>query len=238
MTMKKTVLVVVLLALSISGAFAHALWIETASTGKKGQAQEVRIFFGEYEENQPDSTAKWFSNLKDFSLLLTAPNGTARILKTVADVHCFKASFTPDQDGTYTLSVVHEVKTIYEHAKIAYYAFAHVAVGNAPKINTAYPANTLFTIRPSEAVVKAGTSVPHQVLYNKAPFAAQKLAVVDTERKKQEPVTDANGKFDFKPAQKGNYFLEAFKEDATPGELDGKKYDKVWHVATYFVQAQ
>ncbi|MEE1946587.1 DUF4198 domain-containing protein [Pedobacter sp. KR3-3] len=236
--MKKIALVLTLLALSSSGAFAHALWIETASTGKKGQAQEVKIFFGEYEENEPDSAAKWFSNLKDFSLVLTAPNGATKILTTVADVHCFKASFTPDQDGTYTLSVVHEVKAIYEHAKIEYYAFTHVAVGNAPKINLTYPANALFTIRPSAAVVKAGASVPHQVLYNKVPFATQKLTVVDTERKKQEPVTDANGKFDFKPAQKGNYFLEAFKEEATPGELDGKKYDKVWHVVTYFVQAQ
>ncbi len=29
---------------------AHALWIETAVKGKKGQEQEVKIYYGEYEE--------------------------------------------------------------------------------------------------------------------------------------------------------------------------------------------
>lgn len=236
--MKKVSLILAFLVLSIGGAFAHALWIETSSTGKKGQAQEVKIFFGEYEENEPDSAAKWFSNLKDFKLVLTAPNGSTKILTATPDVRFFKASFTPDQDGTYTLSVVHEVKDIYEHAKIEYYAFAHVAVGNAAKVNSTYPANALFTIQPSQAVNKTGATVSHQVVFNKTPFASQKLAIVDPAKKKQEPTTDANGKFDFKPAQKGNYFLEAFKEEAAPGELDGKKYDKVWHVVTYFVQAQ
>lgn len=236
--MKKISLFIILFALSIGSTFAHALWIETASTGKKGQAQEVKIFFGEYEGNEPDSAAKWFSNLKDFSLVLTAPNGTTQTLKASPDVLFYKTSFTPDQDGTYTLSIVHEVKTIYEHAKIEYYAFAHVAVGNAPKVNKTYPANALLTIQPAQAVNKVGVAIAHQVVYNKTPFAQQKLSVVDPERKKQEPLTGADGKFDFKPLQKGNYFLEAFKEDATPGELDGNKYEKVWHVVTYFTQAQ
>lgn len=237
MMMKKISLLLMLLTMSIGSAFAHALWIETASTGKKGQAQEVKIFFGEYEENQPDSAAKWFSNLKDFKLVLTAPNGTTKVLNATPDVRFYKTTFTPDQDGTYTLSIVHEVKAIYENAKIEYYAFAHVAVGNTSKVNPAYPTNALFTIQPSQAISKTGTAVSHQVVFNKSPFASQKLAVIDPAKKKEEPTTDATGKFDFKPTQKGNYFLEAFKEDATPGELDGKKYEKVWHVVTYFVQA-
>lgn len=236
--MKKISLFIVLFVLSIGSTFAHALWIETASTGKKGQAQEVKIFFGEYEGNETDSVAKWFSNLKDFNLVLTAPNGTRQVLKASPEVLFYKATFTPDQDGTYTLSIVHEVKTIYEHAKIEYYAFAHVAVGTAPRINKTYPANALFTIQPAQAVNKVGTSVAHQVIYNKTPFAAQKLAIIDPKRKKQESLTSTDGQFDFKPLQKGNYFLEAFKEDATPGELDGNKYEKVWHVLTYFTQAQ
>ncbi len=236
--MKKITLALLLLTLGVTNAFAHALWIETPSIGKKGQAQEVKIYFGEYEENKPDSAAKWFSNLKDFSLVLTAPNGTTKILKATADINCFKAGFTPDQDGTYILSVVHEVKTIYEHAKINYYAFAHVAIGNTPKINAVYPANALFTIRPAATLVKAGTPASYQLIYNKMPFAKEKLTVIDVTGKKHEPLTDGNGKFEFKPASKGNYFFEAFKEDSTPGELDGKKYEKVWHVVTYFVQAQ
>ncbi len=225
------------LAFGISSAFAHALWIETASTGTKGQAQEVKVFFGEYESNEPDSAAKWFSNLKEFSLVLTAPNGTTRVLTTAPAVRFFKASFTPDQDGTYKLSVVHEVADIYEKAKIEYYAFADVAIGNA-KINTAVPATAALTIRPDKHALKVGETSVHQVIYNKAPFAKQKLTVVNVERKTQPTETDGEGKFTFKPAQKGNYFFEAFTEDKTPGKLNGKDYEKTWHLVTYTTEVQ
>lgn len=127
----KLSLLLFLIAFSVTTAFSHALWIETASNGIKGQAQEVKIFFGEYEANEPDSAAKWFSNLKSFKLVLTAPNGSTKVLTASPDVHFFKANFTPDQNGTYKLSVVHEVADVYEKGKLMYYAFADVAVGGS-----------------------------------------------------------------------------------------------------------
>jgi uncharacterized GH25 family protein len=232
----KIALLFFFLAFSISGAFAHALWIETAATGKKGQAQEVKIFFGEYESGEPDSAAKWFSNLKDFKLVLTAPNGTTKVLTALPDVLFYKASFTPDQDGTYKLSIVHEVAAVYEKAKIEYYAFADVAVSTL-KINTSFPAQAALTIRPDKHALKAGETAVHQVIYNKEPFASKKLTVVGPDKKAQPTETDAEGKFTFKPAIKGNYFLEAFTEDKTPGKLNGKDYDKIWHLVTYTTQA-
>ncbi|WP_316735199.1 DUF4198 domain-containing protein [Pedobacter aquatilis] len=224
-----------LLAFSVSSAFAHAIWIETASNGKKGQAQEVKIFFGEYEANEPDSAAKWFSNLKDFKLVLTAPDGKSQVLATTQDVHFYKANFTPEQNGSYKLSIVHEVADIYEKGKLEYYAFADVAVGKA-KVNSTFPNEAALTIRADKNIAKAGESAVHQVIYNKAPLANQKLTLVNTERKAQEVNTDADGKFTFKPEQKGNYFLEAFVEDKTPGKLNGKDYEKVWHLVTYTTQ--
>ncbi|WP_316832547.1 DUF4198 domain-containing protein [Pedobacter aquatilis] len=233
----KLSLILFFLAFSVTSTFAHALWIETSSTGKKGQAQEVKVFFGEYEANEPDSAKKWFSNLKEFKLVLTAPNGSTKVLATTQDVHFYKTTFTPDQDGTYKLSVVHEVADIYEKGKLQYYAFADVAVGKA-KINAAYPAEAALTIRPEKNVLKVGESAKHQVIYNKAPYAKQKLTVVNTERKPQETETDAEGKFVFKPEQKGSYFFEAFTEDKTPGKLNGKDYEKVWHLVTYTAEVK
>lgn len=233
--MKKISVLMILLTMSISSVFAHALWIETASTGKKGQPQEVKVFFGEYEGKAPDSAKKWFSNLKEFSLLLTAPDGTTKVLKASPATFYYKTSFTPSQDGSYKLSIVHEVKDIYEKAKIEYYAFANVAVGTAPPINSKFPANALFTFNPEQAVIQSGKAITHSVVYNKAPFAAKKIAIIDPAKKKLETETNAKGQFVFKPAQKGNYFLEAFAEDKTPGKLGEKHYEKVWHVSTYFI---
>lgn len=228
----KISLLALFLAFSISNVFAHALWIETSATGKKGQPQDVKVFFGEYEHNEPDTAAKWFSNLKDFKLVLTAPNGTTKVLTASPDVLFYKASFTPDQDGTYKLSIVHEVAAVYEKAKIEYYAFADVAVGTS-KINTVFPADAALTIRPDKHALKVGETAVHEVIYNKTPFANQKLTVVGPDKKGQPTATDAQGKFNFKPAAKGNYFLEAFTEDKTPGKLNGKDYEKTWHLVTY-----
>jgi len=231
----KLSLIIILLTFSITSAFSHAMWIETAATGKKGQTQEVKIFFGEYEQNEPDSAAKWFSNLKEFKLVLTAPNGTTKILTASPDVLFYKATFTPDQNGTYKLSIVHEVAAVYEKAKIEYYAFADVAVGNS-KINSTFPPDAALTIRPDKLVAKVGESAVQQVIFKKAPFAKQKITLVNSERKTQPTETDADGKFIFKPEQKGNYFFEAFTEDKTPGKLNGKDYEKVWHLVTYTTQ--
>ncbi|WP_131536434.1 DUF4198 domain-containing protein [Pedobacter nototheniae] len=233
----KISLLLLFFAFSVSSAFAHALWIETSSTGKKGQAQEVKVFFGEYESKEPDSAKKWFSNLKEFSLVLTAPNGSTKVLTATPDVLFFKATFTPDQDGTYKLSIVHEVKDIYEHAKIEYYAFADVAVGNA-KNNLSFPASAALIIKPEKTFLKVGETTTHELVYNKAPFAKQKVSIINPDWTKQEPETDATGKYTFKAVQKGNYFLEAFTEDKTPGTLHDKSYDKVWHLVTYFTEVK
>lgn len=231
----KTILFTALFILSISGAFAHALWIETAAIGKKGQQQEVKIFFGEYEGKEIDSAKKWFSNLKDFSIVLTAPDGKTKILKAEADALFYKCIFTPNQDGVYRLSIVHEVADIYENAKIAYYAFADVAIGNSPKINGNYPTNAMLAIKAEKPVFKVNDEISHQVIFNNLLFAKKEITVIDPTNKNLKLETDADGRFIFKPAQKGNYFLEAFNEEKRPGALNnGKPYEKVWHVTTNF----
>lgn len=238
MTMKTKISILLLSFLfSASGVFAHALWIETTSTGKKGQSQEVKVFFGEYEAGERDSIQKWFSNLKEFSLVLTAPNGTTKKLNATADVLFFKAVFTPEQDGLYKLSIVHEVKDLYEKAKIEYYAFADVAVGRSAKVGTPFPAEALLSIRLGKPVLKVGEAASHEVLYKQAPAAKQKLTIIGADGKKQEIETDPAGKFTFTPAQKGGHFLESFTEEKTSGSLNGKDYEKIWHVVTYFAQA-
>jgi hypothetical protein len=233
---RKSALLLAFFIFSLSHAFAHALWIETAASGQKGHVQEVKIYFGEYESNAPDSAKTWFSNLKDFSLLLTAPDGTVSVLKTAPGVLHYASSFIPEQDGQYTLSIVHEVKTIYENAKIEYYAFARVTVGTPVKAKTSFPARALLTISPEQALLKAGQWTAVQVNYHKKPFAKQKITVISPAGK-AAPETGQDGKFILNAGQKGNYFLEAFAEEPTPGKLDGNAYEKVWHVATYFIAA-
>lgn len=232
----KIILFIALFTLSMSSAFAHALWIQTASTGKKGQPQEVKVFFGEYSAKDISNTKKWFSNLKDFNLVLIAPNGTKTVLKTSPDSLYFKTTFTPEQDGTYILSVVHMVKDLYQNAKLQYYAFANVSVGTNAQLNKAFPTNAHLTIRPEQPVLASSQSASHQLIYNNAPLAKERITIIAPDYKSSELETDKNGQFNFSPSQKGAYFLEAFAEDNKPGQFDGKAYEKVWHVVTYFTE--
>ncbi|WP_443944844.1 DUF4198 domain-containing protein [Pedobacter sp. AW1-32] len=232
----KISLLVLFIAFSVSTAFAHALWIETSSTGQKGQPQEVKIFFGEYESKAPDTAAKWFSNLKDFKILVTAPNGKSQFLTTTEKTLFYTGTFTPDQDGVYKLSVVHEVAAVFEHAKIEYYAFADVAVGSGKKV-AGFPSGATLTLQPEKNAAKASETT-YIALWNKAAFAKQKIAIVNPDGSKQNPETDEKGKFVANTTQKGNYFIEAFTEDKKPGKLNGKDYEKVWYLATYFAEVK
>lgn len=232
----KITLFIALFTLSISSSFSHALWLETASIGKKGQAQEVKIFFGEYTTGDISATKKWFSNLKDFNLVLIAPDGTKTQLKATVDSMFYKTSFTPTQDGTYLLSVVHNVAAIYQNSKLQYYAFSSVTVGDHKTLNKAFPADASLTIRPSRLVLNVNESAMYQLIYKNGGLAKERITVISPDKKKQELETDKDGQFNFKPTQKGGYFLEAFAEDKIPGKFDGKDYEKVWHVVTYFTE--
>jgi uncharacterized GH25 family protein len=232
--MKKLALLISLSLLAISSTFAHALWIETATTGKKGQVQPIKIFFGEKTTNDISTTKKWFSNLKDFDLILIAPDGIKTHLQPTADSLFYNASFTPDKDGTYLLSIVHHVKDLYQQAKLNYYAFASVTIGDITTLNKSFPADASLTIRPSKLLLKMNDAASHQLIYQQASLAKERITIISPDKKKLELETDKDGLFNFNPTQKGGYFLEAFVEDARPGSFEGKNYEKVWHVVTYF----
>lgn len=233
--MKKILTLLLFVAIAAT-SYGHALWIETTTNGKKGVAQKVKVFFGEYGSKEIDSAAKWYSNLKEFKLVLTSPNGSKQELKTKAGVFHYEADFTPTQDGQYTLSIVHHVKDLYENAKIDYYALANVFVGKVALTNQLGKDVTL-SIAPNQATFAAGKESSHLVKLEQAAFKGQKLTVVGPEKKSETIETNSNGLLNFTPKQKGTYFLEAFHEEKKSGSQAGKNYDKIWHVVTYTRQA-
>ncbi|WP_199120609.1 hypothetical protein [Pedobacter sp. ASV28] len=230
--MKKTLTLLLLSIALVANSYGHALWIETSTKGQKGVSQKVKIFFGEYASKETDSTAKWFSNLKDFKLLLTGPNGNTQELSPTANVLYYEATFTPKEEGHYTLSIVHHVKDLYENAKIDYYALANVFVGKAT-INNALRNDLALSIQPSKPVFGISQDNPHLVKLNHTPFKNKKITVVGPDQKSETQETNARGVLNFIPKQKGIYFLEAFYEEEKKGTYEGKNYEKVWHVVTY-----
>ncbi|KQO33162.1 hypothetical protein ASF10_18990 [Flavobacterium sp. Leaf82] len=216
--------------------FAHALWIETKATGTKGKAQEISVFFGEFSDNDITPAAKWFSDLKDFTLVVISPSKKEIKLTATALENKYQAFFTPDEDGVYTIAMHHKVKDVYGTMVLDYNSSATVTVGNAAKGNEA-AANTniisLFSKDATTAKQKAKVNV--NALYEAKVAKEQKMKVIAPNGWEKELWSNENGEISFTPIWPGNYMVEFAYTEKAAGEHNGKKYDEIWKMATYLI---
>ncbi|RFS26959.1 hypothetical protein DVR12_04030 [Chitinophaga silvatica] len=231
----RKLLFTVLFCFSMQALFAHALWIETITTGKIGQTQEVKVYLGEYADGQRDSTQHWFSNMKDFTLYLIAPDGKKEALQCTANGNHFKATFTPTVAGTYTLSVDHTVQEVYGGSKIRYYALGLVKVNGSAEGLAQLPQRTDFTLLAQENKkfkVNQPTNVKFLYKQEKTPEAAE-LTVQSPAGWAKKFKADEQGAVTFQPFWSGKYMLEGTFTENISGTHEGKPFERIWHCVTY-----
>lgn len=224
----------VILCCSLQPLFAHAIWIETVTTGKIGQTQEVKVFLGEYADNERDSIQHWFSNMKDFTLYLVKPDGQKEKLTCTANGNYFTATFTPAVAGTHLLSIDHTVQEVYSGSKIHYYAMGLVKVNNSlTGVDNAKDYTDFSMLTNLKKTNKLHQPATVQLSYKKAAPAAGEVTVQSPEGWTKKFKAGQAGDVTFSPAWAGRYMLEGtFTEDAT-GQHEGKDFNKVWHCVTY-----
>ncbi|RZL20207.1 MAG: DUF4198 domain-containing protein [Pedobacter sp.] len=228
----KIIIAALILCLTYSGAFAHALWIETSSSGKSGQKHTVKVFYGEFVTGERDSVAKWYSDVKDFSLWLVGPNHEKVQLNLTPGTNYLESSFVPDQDGGYTLLVSHEAKELGGATKYHFLSSATVSVGKTlPEIGDNTNALTVYT----EDLLSAKKNKPLQLkaLLKGAPAAGKAITVFSSNGWSKELLTDSNGSARFTPLWPGQYVVEVSDTDKTPGQHYGKDFKATWKGATY-----
>ncbi|MFC5283672.1 DUF4198 domain-containing protein [Pedobacter alpinus] len=228
----KHILFTLLITIATQQLFAHALWIETKSTGKIGQTQEVKIFYGEFVTNEKDSVAKWFSDVKEFSLWLTSPGKGKIKLNTTAGANFYSAYFTPEKDGVYILSVVHEPKELGGTTKYEFSSLATVAVGKTSAINTSEVSNAIYTSVSDSKIYNADVPVKIKAVLNGKPLANKNISVFSPEGWSKEYTTDKNGEIEFSPLWAGRYILEISNYEKTSGEHHNKNYTAFWQCGT------
>jgi uncharacterized GH25 family protein len=216
--------------------FAHALWIETKATGTKGNAQTIDVYFGEFADKDITKTAEWFSDIKDFSLILISPSKKEIKLTVKALEDKYQAVFTPDEEGVYTIAMHHTVKDTYGTMKLDYNSSATVVVGNATKGNDAsFNTNAISVISKNAAEAKVNEVVKVDAFYEGKIATKQKIKVIAPNGWEKELWTNKEGAIEFTPIWSGNYMVEFAYTEKTTGEHNGKKYDEVWKMATYFI---
>lgn len=228
--MKKLLFSLLFIAATTS-SYAHALWIETNANGKKGQQQDVKIFYGEYAEFSPEKIKDWYSDVKDFTLWLVAPDGQKTKLNTSANEDHYTAAFTPDKDGVYTLQVSHSAKDLGGTTVYQFNTSAVVAVGKNEVADIKSNTNPLkFQVKTG----KVNEPVNIQGFFNDA--TSEKLSVtVFSPKGWTKQIEGKNGIAEFVPEWKGKYMIEVSRMDEGKGEHSGKEYTGIWRCATYLI---
>ncbi|BFM44252.1 hypothetical protein CFS9_28930 [Flavobacterium sp. CFS9] len=216
--------------------FAHALWIETKAVGTKGKAQEISVFFGEFSDNDITASAKWFSDLKDFSLIVISPSKKETKLTATALENKYQAFFTPDEDGVYTVVMHHTVKDVYGTMKLDYNSSATVTVGNASKGNDAAANTNIISVFAKEVTAaKQKTVLNINALYEGVAAKKQKIKVIAPNGWEKELWSNDKGEISFTPLWSGNYMVEFAYTEKAAGEHNGKNYNEIWKMATYLI---
>lgn len=231
---KKSLLLTALFTCYSISLFAHGLWIQTAGTAVKGEKHPVEILWAEDGKNELMPISKWFSDMKDFTLFVTSPDGTKRQMPVTAAEDRYTADFTPDHDGIYILSIVHTAKD-FGDARLEYNAEAMVTVGKVAA-SSAIPAidNELRLTGDFKNTYRQGKTVSLSYLFKNAPKEKIEVAVFAPNGWNKTFETDAKGSIQLPLLWSGHYAVEAryYAEDEG-GDLNGKSYKATWRCITY-----
>ncbi|TWF35361.1 hypothetical protein FHW36_109151 [Chitinophaga polysaccharea] len=236
----KQLLLSVILFFCVLSVRAHAIWIETSTTGKTGQSQEVNVFFGEYADNERDSVQHWFSNMKEFTLYLVTPDGKKEKLPCVPEGNHFKAVFTPAAAGAHTLLIDHTVADLYSGSKIHYYALGLVKVnGSLQGVDHLKTATDLGLVANHAQKHKTNQPENIQLHYKQQPLpTGLQLAIQSPAGWTKKYEAGKQGTVAFTPVWAGRYLLEGTYTENEKGEQAGKPYERIWHCVTYCMDVE
>ncbi|WP_158640484.1 DUF4198 domain-containing protein [Anseongella ginsenosidimutans] len=208
---------------------AHALWIESNSSGKSGKEHTVKVFYGEPAAGVPDKIEDWWSDVSSFTLWLVKPDGSKEQLKVSNQGDHFSAAFTPSADGLYTLSVSHNVAEISGGTLYQFNATALVRVGDAlASSDYASGTNELYLYADPAAKSGKGKTLSVSCHSPEGPVAEAYVTAFAPSGWSKSFQADASGKGSFTPEWTGTYLIEAGKGD----EVTGKPYENIYRIAT------
>ncbi|HCX20481.1 MAG: ferredoxin [Flammeovirgaceae bacterium] len=220
---------------------AHYLWVETAETGKIGKSHQVQVFFGEYTYGViEDPNGENFENVKNFQLWVVAPSGKKTAIETTAGKESFVGTFTPTENGTYTVVLNNNEIDVIDYTqydfgifKTHYHSTAKVVVGKEVESTESTNADGLVVINSSASTGTKNGEVILNVLYKGKPVEGQEVAVYISDLWSKKLYTDADGKVSFTLPWETRYTVETTKKEEVPGTYKGDDYEFIWHCATY-----
>lgn len=217
--MKKTLLAILTFFVTLS-ASAHAVFIETALQGNKGKTHTVKVVYGEPDEHEDITHWWWYKAGMEVTLTLIKPDGSTATLNTTAQENHLLATFTPDQDGVYHVSLQRNTalregsKTQYQINALASIQVGRATLGNSPS----HIANELFVFA-NQGVYKNKKEVSLTLYQKGQPAAHSSFQIIAPSGWIKWVETDEHGVARFVPEWTGKYFAEVSKKEKVQGEV-------------------
>jgi uncharacterized GH25 family protein len=237
MQKKSSLLITALLALVTLQAKAHYIWIELDAEAKAGKPQEVRIYYGEYNEGVREVKGGRLEELQGIVAWVISPDGKQTPLAITTEAKYFKTSFTPTLEGKYVVVAINTVRDVVDWSKSdigivrpVYYTSRAVVVGATETAVANLPAQAEVLITPA-----AQGKNTFNVLFRGKPLANAKIFFHAPNEWSKELKTDADGAVTFDPLWKGQYIVECIYPEKVPGNFQGKAYEAIRHRATLAV---
>jgi len=232
---KKTILSALLLLVTLGWSHAHALYIDTQTTGKAGEEQEVKIYYSEFADGTVEKVADWYSDVKDFQLWLIHPDGKKTALETTAHEDHFTAHFTPESKGTYRLEISHTAEDPGENTAYQFNTFAQVYVGKqASELPLTADGPELYLLEKPQPKKNTKTFVTY---FRGQPTGGVTATLFLPSGETKEVVSNGDGLVEVELPEKGTYFIEATTyHENEAGRTRKAPYEAVWRCATQKIE--
>ena len=217
------------------------MWVETNESGKKGKEHVVKVHFGEYTHGViEDPNGENFAGVKNFDLWVIAPSGKKQSIETTIEGNAFHGTFTPTENGTYTvvlnnadIDVIDYTKYDFGIFRTHYHSTAKVVVGKEVSNSVADNESGLVVVNASDDLAEKDEEVSLKVLFQGQPIADQEVTIFISDLWSKKLTTDEQGMVTFTLPWETKYTVEATKKEEVPGTYKGEKYEFIWHCATY-----
>ncbi|MEM8901037.1 MAG: DUF4198 domain-containing protein [Bacteroidota bacterium] len=234
--MKKLIGLAACILLMVGNIQAHALWVATNETGVVGEAQEIKVYFGEFTYGVIEEVGgEAFEMMKNFTLSVISPAGEKTSLKVEAKDTYYLATYTPSEEGTYTVVLDNDKIKVIDYSeydfgifKTHYHSVAKIQVGDrGAETHTDNKAGITLKNLPS-----SDEKVQLQVLFKGEAMAETEVKVFLADQWSKTLKTDEDGKVAFGLPWDTDYLVEVTTEERVPGTYNGEEYEFVWHCVT------
>ncbi|MBX2923214.1 MAG: DUF4198 domain-containing protein [Chitinophagaceae bacterium] len=218
-----------LLTLSCSSVFAHAIWIESSSVGVKGKQQTVRVYYGEYEHAQIEKTTAWYSDLNKLEVYIVQPDQSRTKLSLTDKGEWLEASFIPATEGTYTLYTSHVAKDLWEEKRFQFSSSVMVQVGKNQNPPAGIPA---YCLSAAARQYTQGNKITVALSKQGSALADKEVTIMAPQGWVKKMKTDAQGSLSFDAGFAGIYIIEYGQNEEEAGNWNGSAYKETWQTVT------